>query len=141
MIKESIRKEVVCALISDKGRLLVTQHGMHAGHPWKWEFPGGKIQPGESREEALVREIREELEIGIAVGSPLEPVSHAYAGKEIILYPFLCRWTEGELILREHHAALWVSPEETAGMDMLEADRKMLTTGQNMARLKLFACS
>lgn len=102
---------------------------------------GGKIQPGESREEALVREIREELEIGIAVGSPLEPVSHAYAGKEIILYPFLCRWTEGELILREHHAALWVSPEETAGMDMLEADRKMLTTGQNMARLKLFACS
>lgn len=138
---DPLRKEVVCALIIDRGKLLVTQHGMHSGHPWKWEFPGGKIQPGESRKEALVREISEELEIGIAVVSPLEPISHAYAEKEIILYPFLCRWMEGELFLKEHHAARWVDPEEAAGMDMLEADVKMLATGENMNRLKTFAFS
>ena len=108
-----MKKEVVCALIVHQGKLLITQHGIHSGHPWKWEFPGGKIQPEETREEALVREIREELDIGITVEAPLEPITHAYSDKEIILYPFLCRWTKGSLILREHHDARWIDPVET----------------------------
>ncbi len=130
-----MKKEVVCALIVHQGKLLIAQHGIHSGHPWKWEFPGGKIQPEETREEALVREIREELDIGITVEAPLEPITHAYSDKEIILYPFLCRWTSGTLQLNEHHAAKWVTPDEVTGYDMLDADHKMMEEGDNFNRL------
>lgn len=136
---DPLRKEVVCALIIDRGKLLVTQHGMHSGHPWKWEFPGGKIQPGESRKEALVREIMEELEIAISVVRPLKSISHAYADKEIVLYPYLCHWEEGSMNLTEHHQALWIAPADTSGLDMLEADHKMLEEGDNLSLLIRFA--
>lgn len=132
-------KEVVCALIIDRGKLLVTQHGMHSRHPLKWEFPGGKIQPGEGREEALVREIMEELEIAISVVSPLKPISHAYAGTEILLCPYLCHWKEGTMNLTEHHQALWIAPDDTTGLDMLEADHKMLEDEDNLSLLLRFA--
>jgi 8-oxo-dGTP diphosphatase len=134
-----MRKEVVCALIVADGKLLVTQHGENSGHPWKWEFPGGKIQPGESHEEALTREIMEELDIGITVIAPLEPVLHTYPGREILLYPYLCRWEEGQLLLKEHHDGRWIDPEETADLDMLEADFKMLGHPENWARLLAFS--
>ncbi|HPT32896.1 MAG TPA: (deoxy)nucleoside triphosphate pyrophosphohydrolase [Prolixibacteraceae bacterium] len=132
-------KDVVCALIVHEGKLLITQHGMHAGHPWKWEFPGGKIQPEEKPEEALTREIREELEIAVTPDTRLIPVTHAYADKEIRLHPFLCRWTGGTITLNEHHVFAWILPEEISRFDMLEADHQMLAEGDNFARLLDYA--
>lgn len=132
-------KEVVCALIVQDGKLLVTQHGMHARHPWKWEFPGGKVQPGETFEEALVREIREEINVEIRTDVGLIPATHRYDDKEIRLLPFLCRHSGGTLQLNEHYHAVWVTPEEISGYDMLEADREMLAAGDNFARLLDYA--
>ncbi len=134
-----MEKEVVCALIVRQGKLLVTQHGIHSGHPWKWEFPGGKIQPGESREVALVREIREELRIEIGIDDELNPVTHAYGEKVVRLFPYLCRWTGGTMELTEHHTARWIAPGKIAGYDMLDADHKMLGEGDNFARLLDYA--
>ena len=132
-------KEVVCALIVGQGKLLIAQHGIHSRHPWKWEFPGGKIQPGESPEEALGREIREELNMEIRVEERLAPVTHTYGEKVIRLIPFLCRWTGGDLQLTEHHAVRWVSPEGIARYDMLGADHILVEEGDNLERITKYA--
>lgn len=131
--------EVVCALIVNGAKLLAAQRGVDSAHPLKWEFPGGKVDHGESAGEALAREIREELGITIRVEVPLEPVSHSYPGKVVKLFPWLCRWENGELILHEHHAVKWVSPEELFGLNLLEADRRLLMAGDNLSRIREYA--
>lgn len=132
-------KQVVCALIIHDGKLLITQHGAHTGHPLSWEFPGGKIQEGEHPEVALIREIFEELNIGIAVEVALEPVDYQYPGKVIRLMPYLCRWTSGEMELMEHNDSLWIEPKETFEHDMLPADFEMLKRSDNFVRLLHYA--
>jgi 8-oxo-dGTP diphosphatase len=123
--------DVVCALIIKAGRLLIVQHGPDSEHPGKWEFPGGKVHPGESPESALIREIREELEMEINICIPLEPASYTYPDKTILLIPFLCSVNSVDLILHEHSRFEWVFWGDLIGYELLPADRVLLEIKMN----------
>jgi 8-oxo-dGTP diphosphatase len=130
--------DVVCALVVDNGKLLIVQHGPSSRHPWKWEFPGGKVHPGETPEAALVREIREELEMEIQIIIPLEPAGYAYPDKTIQLIPFLCLPNSGKLYLHEHARYEWVSLDELSVYDLLPPDRALLKIEMNEKNLTVF---
>ena len=90
--------------------------------PLKWEFPGGKIDQGESREECLRREIFEELGIEVRVGKNLPPATYDYPAFTVTLYPFICSIDSGEIVLFEHAAISWLPPEQLHTLDWAEAD-------------------
>jgi 8-oxo-dGTP diphosphatase len=96
--------------------------------PLKWEFPGGKINPGETPEHCLCREIAEELSIKVAVHHALAEKTHAYPEFTITLYPFVCNIISGSITLREHAAVTWLPREELASLDWAAADRPVLET-------------
>lgn len=102
--------------------------------PLKWEFPGGKIKPGETPEECLKREVREELGIEIELRAPLQSVSHQYPDFMVTLYPFICSISSGEIILHEHAALVWRVPAELQRLDWAEADGPVLEEYQRMKR-------
>jgi 8-oxo-dGTP diphosphatase len=129
---------VVCALIVDNGKILVVQHGPSSHHPGKWEFPGGKVHPGESPEAALIREIREELEMEIGIIIPLDPAIYTYPDKAILLNPFLCSGNSDDLILHEHARYERVSLDDLSGYDLLPADRAVLEIEVNYRELAIF---
>lgn len=119
--------EVVCAVLEDgNGRFLACQRpfGKHLGG--LWEFPGGKIDPGESAQAALIREISEELTIEIEVDRALQAVVCNYGVKRIRLHPFRCRIVRGEPHPVEHEAIRWCAPEEFAALEWAEADLPIL---------------
>lgn len=95
-------------------------------HPLKWEFPGGKVEEGESLEECLHREIQEELELEIRILERLPAVEQDYGAKRIQLIPFRCEILAGEPQLHEHHAVCWESPRAIARLDFAGADVKVL---------------
>ena len=120
--------EVVCAVLEDgNGRFLacLRPQGKHLGG--FWEFPGGKIDPGESPEAALIREISEELAIDIAVDRPLQAVVCNYGEKQIRLQPFRCRIVRGEPHPVEHERIRWCAPEDFDSLPWAEADLPILT--------------
>lgn len=90
--------------------------------PLKWEFPGGKIEAGETAEQALHREIAEELDVSIEILSQLQESFYSYPDKEIRLIPFLCRIFKGEICLKEHSAFAWHQATELLKLDLAEAD-------------------
>jgi len=116
---------VVAAIIRDGGKIFATQraHGDFAGG---WEFPGGKIEPGETPEEALVREIHEELDTEISVGSLLETVEYDYPTFHLSMRCYWCSVVSGELELKEHAAARWLSKEELFDVEWLPADTALI---------------
>lgn len=114
--------EVSCAVIMDGDLVLVTQRSEHMPHPLKWEFPGGKLKPGESPEGSIIREIREELGVKISVIQLLPSVRHRYSDADIKLIPFVCSIKEGEIDLSEHKSYRWVHRSELSRVDWLEAD-------------------
>ncbi|MCS6243884.1 MAG: (deoxy)nucleoside triphosphate pyrophosphohydrolase [Opitutus sp.] len=119
---------VVCALIERDGHVLMAQRPAHKHLGGKWEFPGGKIEPGESPEAALHRELDEELGCSVEIICPLLPHTHAYASVTVHLMPFVTRLlpTSGEIRAREHAALRWVPACELAGLDLPEADRPII---------------
>ena len=90
--------------------------------PHKWEFPGGKIDPGESPEECLRRELLEELGIHVHVGECLPASTHQYPTFGVTLYPFVCDIKSGEIVLHEHSAVTWLSLDKLNTLDWAEAD-------------------
>lgn len=90
--------------------------------PLKWELPGGKIEPNESDEDCLVREIKEELNIEIEIIKSLEPNKHVYPTITIQLIPFICKQISGSIILKEHAAFKWLNTNELLDLDWAEAD-------------------
>lgn len=118
--------EVACGLIERDGRLLVAQRPPGKASGLKWEFPGGKLEPGESGAAALVRELREELGLEVEVGRALAPVTHDYGAFAIALLPFCCRIVAGEPQPHEHVAVRWCAPEEIAALDLTAADVPVL---------------
>lgn len=113
---------VTCAIIIDRGKILICQRGEGMSLPFKWEFPGGKAEPGESGPAAIVREIREELQLDIEVLERWTPVEHAYPTFRIRLIPFVTRLKGGVLTLEEHLDARWVSADELHRYDWAPAD-------------------
>lgn len=115
---------VVCALIEKGGRVLIAQRPVGKHLAGKWEFPGGKVEPDEEPEAALVREIREELGCELVPGPRLPPSRFADEKGEITLLPFRCTLAEGsgEPVALEHAALAWVTAEELSGYDLAAAD-------------------
>lgn len=113
---------VTCAIIRRNNTILICQRSASMKLPLKWEFPGGKIEPGESKEDCLMREIKEELGIDIMVGPALNMVEYHYPKFAICLYPFECTLIGGDLNLTEHAQAIWVDNSELLNYDWAAAD-------------------
>ena len=114
--------EVVAAIIRDEeGCVFATQRGYGEWQDW-WEFPGGKIEAGETPEEALVREIREELSAGINVDEFLCTVEHDYPAFHLKMHCYLCSLIGEALYLNEHEAAKWLAKNELDSVKWLPAD-------------------
>lgn len=95
---------------------------------YKWEFPGGKLEPGETAEQAVVREIREEFDTDIAVKRFLVTVNHEYSTFSITMHCFLCTVTGGSLVLREHLDSRWITSDQFNGVDWAPADMDALNS-------------
>ena len=117
--------EVVAAIIRKGDKIFATQRGYG---PWKdwWEFPGGKMEAGESPEEALVREIREELSADIAIDRFLSTIEWDYPEFHLTMHCFLCSLIGEALHLNEHEAARWLGKEELDQVRWLPADVQLL---------------
>lgn len=113
--------EVAAAVILKDGAVFATQRGYG---PWKdwWEFPGGKIEAGECPQEALVREIREELEAEVEVGELLETVEWDYPDFHLTMHCFICTLQSESMRLNEHEAAAWLTRETLDTVRWLPAD-------------------
>ncbi|NQU84732.1 MAG: (deoxy)nucleoside triphosphate pyrophosphohydrolase [Mariniphaga sp.] len=129
---------VVCAIIIKEGKILVTQLGSKSDHPYKWEFPGGKVKSGESPEDTIIREIKEELQISIQVKQTLEAISYNYGFKEICLIPFICEIIEGNPVLTEHIQLNWITFDELQELNLVEADRAVACLGKNQNEILNF---
>ncbi len=123
---------VVAAIIRDGARVFATQRGYGAYKDW-WEFPGGKVETGETPEEALAREIREELETEILVGDYIDTVEYDYPEFHLSMRCYWATIAKGKPVLLEHEAARWLTTEELDEVDWLPADRQIL----ELIRIKL----
>lgn len=117
--------EVVAAIIVRDGKIFATRRGYGKWQGW-WEFPGGKIEAGESPEDALVREIREELDAEIAVGDLVETVEWDYPDFHLTMHCFLCSLLSESVHLNEHEAAAWLTPETLDSVRWLPADEGLV---------------
>ena len=117
--------EVAAAIITHNGRVFATQRG-YGEFKDGWELPGGKMEPGETPQQALVREIQEELDTEIEVGELVETVEYDYPGFHLTMHCFLCTVRSGALVLKEHEAARWLTREELNDVDWLPADVKVV---------------
>lgn len=114
--------QVVCAVIKDEDKVLICQRSAIMKLPLKWEFPGGKIEDNETREESLIREINEELGLIIKINQALSPVKYHYPDFSIELIPFISEIIEGELKPTEHDEVKWESINNLLNYDWAEAD-------------------
>ena len=117
--------EVVAAIIIKDGEVFATQRGYGEWKGW-WEFPGGKIEPGETPQEALVREIHEELDADISVGTLLETVEWDYPTFHLTMHCYLCTLLSASLNLNEHQAAAWLTPQTLTTVKWLPADEGLI---------------
>lgn len=116
-----------CALVDADGRVLLAQRPIHKDHGGLWEFPGGKLQDGETPEEALIRELREELAIDVAPSclAPFAFASERLDGVHLLMPLFLCRKWTGTPRPVEAQALAWVRPRDFSGYEMPPADRPL----------------
>ena len=117
--------EVVAAIIIKEGRVFATQRGYGEFKGW-WEFPGGKIESGEFPQEALKREVREELDAEIEVKELLETVEWDYPNFHLTMHCFICSLLSESLHLNEHEAATWLTHETLRSVKWLPADEILL---------------
>ncbi|MEE0772585.1 MAG: (deoxy)nucleoside triphosphate pyrophosphohydrolase [Anaerovoracaceae bacterium] len=113
--------EVVAAVITDDNRIFATQRG-YGEFKGGWEFPGGKIEQGEAPEDALKREIKEELDANINVGGLLDIVEYDYPDFHLRMHCFICSLTDGKFVLKEHEDAKWLRKDELHSVEWLPAD-------------------
>ena len=117
--------EVVAAVIFDaEGRIFATQRGYGEWKDW-WEFPGGKMESGETPQQALRREIREELDAEIEVGELIRTVDYDYPAFHLTMHCFRCTLRDNHLTLVEHEAARWLQPAEWQSVRWLPADEEL----------------
>lgn len=116
---------VVAAIIIEKGKVFVTQRG-YGEFKDGWEFPGGKIEPGETPEEAVVREIKEELDTEVKAIELLDTVEYDYPKFHLSMDCFICKILSGDLVLKEHEAAKWLTRETLDSVEWLPADQGLI---------------
>ena len=117
--------EVVAAIILRDGAYFATQRG-YGEFEGMWEFPGGKIEPGESREDALKREIQEELGVDIYIKELLCTTEYDYPTFHLTMHCYLCSVASGEIELREHKSAQWLTAETLDTIEWLPADKDVI---------------
>lgn len=118
--------EVCAAIIHDNdGHIFATQRG-YGEFKDRWEFPGGKIETGETKEDALIREIQEELDTEITIEAFIKTINYMYPTFELIMHCFSCSVKNGNLILKEHEDAKWLDKDTFNTVDWLPADREVL---------------
>lgn len=129
--------QVVAAIIHDnRGRIFATQRG-YGDMKGGWEFPGGKIEPGETPETALQREIREELDTGIAIERLLKTIEWDYPAFHLTMHCYLCHVVSGTLTLKEHESARWLSANELDSVAWLPADKEIIGDVKTVLEEKL----
>lgn len=116
---------VAAAIIKNQNKIFATQRGYG---PFKdgWEFPGGKIEEGETPEQALIREIKEELDTEIEIGELVDIVEYDYPDFHLTMHCFMCTIKSGDLVLKEHEAAKWLTKETLYSVDWLPADKDLI---------------
>ena len=117
--------EVVAALIWDGEKFLICQRPEHKARGLLWEYVGGKVEAGETKQEALIRECREELGITISVGDVFMDVVHEYPDITVHLTLFHAKITEGTIQLLEHNAVAWITPDEIPNYAFCPADKEI----------------
>ena len=125
-MRDSNPVRVVAALIRAGDRFLLTQRLEDTHLGGLWEFPGGKVEEGESLETTLRREIQEELGVKVEVGRPYLEQTHQYPDRRVHLHFFECRILEGSPECRQAAALMWARPEEMAGLELPEANRELV---------------
>ena len=123
--------EVVAAIIIKEGKVFATQRGYGDWKGW-WEFPGGKIEPGEEPRSALVREIKEELDADISVGDLLETVEWDYPSFHLTMHCYICLLNSESMHLNEHEASAWLTKETLNSVQWLPADLALLDKISNI---------
>jgi 8-oxo-dGTP diphosphatase len=127
---------VACAIIERDGLVLSALRSASMRLPLKWEFPGGKVEPGEGLEECLRRELVEEMGIQIAVGRALTPATHQYPTFTVTLYPYICSIISGEITLYEHSAISWLPAARMQELDWAAADIPVIAEYQRGFQLQ-----
>ena len=117
--------EVVAAIIRKGDKIFATQRGYGEWKDW-WEFPGGKIEAGETLQQALKREIHEELDAEIEVGELLRTIDYDYPAFHLTMHCFKCKLSESHVTLLEHEAAKWLAPSELHSVRWLPADEEII---------------
>ena len=117
--------EVVAALIWDGNRFLICQRPEHKARGLLWEYVGGKVEPGETKQEALIRECKEELDVVISVGDVFMDVVHEYPDITVHLTLFHAQIVSGEIRLLEHNAVAWITPDEIPDYSFCPADKEI----------------
>ena len=118
--------EVVAALIWDKDKFMICQRPAHKARGLLWEFVGGKVERGETKEQALIRECREELAVTLSVGNVFMDVTHEYPDLTVHLTLFNATIAEGELQKLEHNDIRWITPSEIPNYEFCPADEEIL---------------
>lgn len=113
--------EVVAAIIKKDDKIFATQRG-YGEFKGFWEFPGGKMEAGESPQEALIREIKEELNIDILVGELVDTVEYDYPEFHLTMHCYICTFQSGELVLNEHEESKWLTKKTLNTVNWLPAD-------------------
>lgn len=117
--------EVVAAVIQHGQSILATQRGYGQWKGW-WEFPGGKLQPGESHAQALIRELHEEMDTDIVIDRYLATVEYDYPDFHLTMHCYLCHLTDGHYTLKEHLSAQWLNAETLQNVQWLPADEGII---------------
>ncbi len=123
--------KVVAAIIIHGDKIFATQRG-YGEFKDGWEFPGGKIEENETPQEALFREIKEELDTEIEVGKLLDTVEYDYPNFHLSMDCFICKVKTGDLVLKEHEAAKWLTKDTIDSVEWLPADRSLIKKIKNM---------
>ncbi|HLO26803.1 MAG TPA: (deoxy)nucleoside triphosphate pyrophosphohydrolase [Geobacteraceae bacterium] len=113
---------VAAAIIENRGKILLARRRPDAPYPLLWEFPGGKVEPGEDPRDCVVREIKEELAIDIAVEGIYDVVFYRYPERHVLVLAYRCRWSSGEIQDLEVSEHCWVSPSDVERFQLLPAD-------------------